>query len=1118
MRNGDKAALDKKTLQDKIAQMIIHGKPDEIIINNMTGAQLMEEVGIYHQELILQNNELALRGAELEESRRKYRQLFDEAPVGYVVMDQDYRILEANITFRAYFRAAPQDVIGKKLTSYIMPDSQDAFYFMMRELGKTGQAEMAELQLASPDRPLIVQVSGNIFRQDGKQRIRCAFQDCTQQKAAENSVSTMSRRAEEEKQRMSGVLESSGTATWEWNVQTGETAFNTRWGELVGYTMEELQPISIATWERLVHPEDLERSKDLLQQHFARQTAEYVCEARMKHKDGRWVWVLDRGRVTEWTADGQPLMMTGVHIDISCIKAYQELTALHEEVLVLNEKLADANRLLTTEIGIREQAQQAALRREKQYQATASLLTRPGEDPEGLLNSILLNALQLVGATAGYIALLDDKGENFVLHYEIGTKYTIGTTQPVQAGALGQVYRSGEMLLVEDYRHYEHRVADPRFDSVTTHLTMPLMIHGKVQGALVANWYNDIHRVADEDQEMYRQFGILAALVIERAYAGTRISHQNQLLQQLTEATSSLVDEQDLDQALHHILHKASSFIGMADSYIQLFEPGIQSFIFKYGLGRFANWIGKSVEFNGKGAFSEVLRTGRLVVIDDYQNWPQRMENEFTVGLTTSVQVPLTVDGKTIGTIGFASYGEPLRADRDKLMILEQYATIAATAIRHLMAHEEINRLAYYDTLTGLPNREHLKARLKEEMNRAECGESAGAVLQIDLDDFQSVNDHYGHTYGDKVIVCIGQRLVSATTEGAYVCRAGGDEFVVILPGADSRRITTTADMIVEALAEECEIEGERFQITASIGITLYPTDGATAENILKNADVAMHAAKGAGKNNWRFFEHGMLQTAYDQMVLTNSLRRALDNGELYLQYQPQVALPGREIIGFEALVRWNSKEHGVVAPNRFIPLAEQKGMIRRPIGEWVMKEGCRFARKLADMGRSDLFVAVNVSPWQLAADDLAEVLRRSMEEAGVAPRQLEVEITESALIESLSDSIDKLNQLKVHGIRLSLDDFGTGYSSLTHLRSLPVETIKIDKSFIDRMTDNEEEESFIKLIIDMAHLRKMTVVAEGVETEAQLDKLGQIGCDVIQGYVISRPVGEEEALNLAAK
>ena len=758
---------------------------------------------------------------------------------------------------------------------------------------------------------------------------------------------------------------------------------------------------------------------------------------------------------------------------------------------------------------IKEQAQQAALR----------LLTWPSEDPEGLLNYILPNALRLVGAAAGYIALLDDKGENYVLRCQIGTTLPAGMTQPVRAGALGEVCRRGEMLFVADYRHYKHRVHDPLFDSVATYLAMPITIHGKVQGALVAIWYDTIHHVTDEAKEMYRQFAILAALVIERVYASARISHQNELLQQLTEATASLVDEHDMDEALPQILHKASSFMGITEGYILLFESGKQSYTFQCGLGRFALWIGKSIPFTGenKGVFGEVLRTGRLVIVEDYQNWPQRMEHEFTVGVTSAVLAPLIVDGETIGAIGLAGYGESLPVDRDKLIILEQYARIAATAIRHLMAYREINRLAYYDPSTGLPNREHMKGRLQEEMDKAGCGESSGAVLHIDLDDFQSINDHYGHTYGDKALVAIGFKIVSALG-AAYVSRIGGDEFITILPEADIAKITAIADMLLTAISTDCEIEGERFHITASIGITLYPNDGGTAEDILKHADIAMHAAKGASKNNWRFFESAMIQIAYDQMVLANSLRRALDNGELYLQYQPQVALPGKEIIGFEALIRWNSKEHGQVAPSRFIPLAEKKGMIRRPIGQWVTEEACRFARKLTEMGRPDLFVAVNVSPWQLAADDLGEVLCRSMKEAGVNPRQVEVEITESALIESLSASIDKLNQLKAHGIRLSLDDFGTGYSSLTHLRSLPVETIKIDKTFIDRMVDNEEEESFIKLIIDMAHLLKLTVVAEGVETEAQLDILGGLGCDVIQGYVISRPVGEQDALNLAAR
>ena len=967
--------------------MIHSGQVDETILKDMPLEQLMEEVSIYHQELIFQNNELVQQGAKLKESRIKYRELFDEAPVGYVVMDQDYIIKAANKTFCQYAQLAPGGIIGQKLTSFIHPDSQDEFFFMMKELGKTGNTKIAELELAVPDGQLVVHVSSNVFRQDGKELIRCTFQDCTKQKQADKAVK----------------------------------------------------------------------------------------------------------------------------------QANQQLTAMHEEMVTLNETLATANRSLVAEVGIRQQAQEAALRREKQYQATASLLTRPGEDLDGLVNSIIKNAILLVGAPAGYIVLLDDKGENFILHYESGTTFKPRKSQPVQIGLLGQVYRSGEMMLIEDYRYYEHRVADPDFDHLTTFLAAPLIIQGTVQGVLASNWRNEIHHVTDEDKEIYRQFAILASLALEKAYSGVRISYQNELLEQLTIATASLVEEQDLEKALQNILHQASSFMGIPHGYIQLFECDSQTFTFKYGLGRFANRIGKTVEYDGKGSFSEVLRTGRMVIVDDYQNWPQRMVNDDTAGMTAAIQAPLRVDGKTIGTIGLACYGEPMPTDKEKLKMFEQYATIAAVTIRNLMARQEINRLAHYDILTGLPNRVHLNSYLKEEMQKSSRDESAGAVLRIDLDDFKTVNDHYGHTYGDDVIVAIAQKIVRGAGEGSYVARAGGDEFIVILPGVDIAKITTTADRLIEAIGTECEVRGQRLQMTGSIGITLYPTDAVTVEDILKNSDIAMHAAKGAGKNNWRFYEQSMLQTTYDQMVLTNSLRQALDKGELYLQYQPQIALPGREIIGFEALLRWNSKEHGMVSPIRFIPLAEQRGFIR-PIGQWVIEEACRFVRKLAEMGRTDLCVAVNVSPWQLSAADFVDFFSKSITKAEILPQQLEVEITESALIESLADSIEKLNQLSALGIAISLDDFGTGYSSLTHLRNLPVGTLKIDKSFIDRMIDNEDEENFIKSIIDMAHVRKLTVLAEGVETEAQLDKLGNLGCDFIQGYVFSRPVNEEDALKLAAR
>jgi len=299
--------------------------------------------------------------------------------------------------------------------------------------------------------------------------------------------------------------------------------------------------------------------------------------------------------------------------------------------------------------------------------------------------------------------------------------------------------------------------------------------------------------------------------------------------------------------------------------------------------------------------------------------------------------------------------------------------------------------------------------------------------------------------------------------------------------------------------------------MSASIGVAVYPDDGASAEDILRKADSAIHAAKKAGRKCWRFYDPILGEEAYERMILTNGLRHALEREELSLHYQPQLTVGGT-VNSFEALLRWNSSEHGCVSPVRFIPLAEESGLIVS-IGQWVLQEACKFARRLADMGKGTIHIAVNISPRQLLADDFVDIVRRNITDAGIAPEQLEIEITESVLIESMEESIGKLGQLRDDGLMISLDDFGTGYSSLTYLRSLPVGVLKIDKSFIDKISSDEVQLQMVGSIIDLAHTLGLTIVAEGVETEDQLKLLKQCGCDCIQGYIFSPPIPEEEAI-----
>lgn len=625
----------------------------------------------------------------------------------------------------------------------------------------------------------------------------------------------------------------------------------------------------------------------------------------------------------------------------------QEMVAMNEELIAMNDTLEDTNQQLNNENKARRQTEENLLLRERQYRATTSLLTRPVDEMEDLLEVILHNAVQLLRAVAGYIGLFDDSGKTFYVHHGIGIDESrIMEPQPAEIGMQGHVRDTGELFYVEDYRIYQQRINDARLDRSTSVIMIPLKQAGKVKGILAVSWVDVIHTISHEDLEVLRQFGDLASVALERA-----------------------------------------------------------------------------------------------------------------------------------------------------------------------STQKKIGQMAFHDALTGLPNRASLNLYLEAEMQKARCGEATGMILFIDIDDLKSINDNFGHSFGDDVIVTASKHIVNVVGQEAFVSRIGGDEFIVVLPGSNnSEQAARIAEKTIRELCQDYAVSVERIHMSASIGVVLYPNDGDKAEDIVKKADSAMYAAKKAGRNCWRFYEPLLLQEAYEKMMITNGLRRALERKELFLNYQPQLTLEGDKVVGFEALLRWHSSEYGFVSPARFIPLAEQTGLIL-PIGQWVLQEACRFARRLADAGQENVHVAVNISPRQLMSDNFVATVRKSIDAAGIEPGRIEIEITESVLIESMEDSVAKLCQLRDIGVILALDDFGTGYSSLTYLRSLPVGILKIDKSFVDNIVNDSTQFQVVGSIIDLGHTLGLLTVAEGVENEEQLNKLKQFGCDRIQGYIYSRPIPEDDAI-----
>jgi len=793
----------------------------------------------------------------------------------------------------------------------------------------------------------------------------------------------------------------------------------------------------------------------------------------------------------------------------------QELTAMNEEMATLNEELNKTNQQLLNEIELRRIKEQELLLREQQYRAATRLVLRSSQDVDVSLKSILKDALHLVGAPAGYIGLYNEVEKLVQFRHSIGPIDFISLTpRPSDWGVMGQVVTSGEPQYIEDYRNDPRRVNEPALERVTSLLSIPLKHAHRLVGVLSAHWLDTPGQLSSESIEIFRQYAELAAAVLDRDEMQNRLAQKNELLQGLADAAAALLDELDLKSVLDGILEKTIAMTGIPHGFVYLFDLNGHSGGFQIGKGRYGRRLDFSFDLNS-GILAEVIRTDKMVLVSDYAHWPHRLTSPPYHEMSLIMQAPLKIGDKLIGILCLAAFGEPVSLDSDKLEAVEHLASIAAIAVKNAISHDETRKLAYYDTLTGLANRANLNLWLEAEMIKARNSQSCGALFFIDLDDLKTINDTLGHSLGDGVIIAAGNHIREAMGLQAFIARIGGDEFVVIWPGQSDRTIIAQmADHLVQSLSQEYMISGERVHMSASVGVALYPGDGLTPDDILKNADSAMYAAKRSGRNCWSFFENTLQAEAYEKMILTNSLRRALERDELTLQFQPKVSLPDKKIAGFEALLRWNSAEHGPVSPFKFIPFAEQSGLIV-PIGEWVIKEAGHFARQLEDKGLKDLHVAVNISPRQLSEEHFIDMVRDTIQKNSIAPDQLEFEVTESVLMETMEESIQKLMELRTLGVGIALDDFGTGYSSLTYLRRLPVDTLKVDKSFIDGILGDEVQADLVGAIIDMAHTLNLTVVAEGVENEAQAEKLHQYRCDCIQGYVFSRPVHETTALAL---
>ena len=481
---------------------------------------------------------------------------------------------------------------------------------------------------------------------------------------------------------------------------------------------------------------------------------------------------------------------------------------------------------------------------------------------------------------------------------------------------------------------------------------------------------------------------------------------------------------------------------------------------------------------------------------------------------------PVQIDGREVGLVVVRASLEQLYARLVGYAGLTLAIAMGSLVVAYLLvarmrrvvknAEAHLDYLAHIDPVTGLPNRHAFNERLATALSKVDQFGGCTGLLLLDLDNFKIVNDTLGHHSGDTLLKLVAKRLMECLRGEDVICRIGGDEFAIILEPSHVPNGATVADKVLDVLAAPFDIDIHEIYVTASVGISVYPDDAADLETLTRNADTAMYQAKGKGKNAWEQFHPELDLRVQKRLSLETNLRKALERGELQLHYQPQVSLRDGKLVGLEALLRWKHPELGLISPLEFIPVAEDSGLIV-PIGRWVLRTACQQVAEWRDAGLGDMHVSVNLSARQTRDPHLVRDLIEVLRETKVLPSQLELEITETVLMDNVQSNVDLLNRLQTEGIRLSIDDFGTGYSSMAYLKRFPVEQVKIDRTFVRDIPGDGDDEAITTAIIAMAHSLGLSVVAEGVETEEQVNFLRNSGCDIMQGYYFAEPRPPEQ-------
>jgi len=771
---------------------------------------------------------------------------------------------------------------------------------------------------------------------------------------------------------------------------------------------------------------------------------------------------------------------------------------------------ADAPALPPAEEQLRQNGYLAAL-----HETILGLINRL--DLEDLLEAIVSRAGQLAGTSHGHIGLVLPGKDELEVKVAIGAlSHFLGYRLKPGEGLSGRVWQTGEPLIVDDYEVWPGRSA--QFPPALVHgiVGLPLTSGSEVVGVMVLAHVERGRIFGQHELDLLSRVAQLASLALDNA----RLYAERKQAEQLERDRNRVLEMAAKSEPLPDIL-------GQIALLVEHQRPGVLCSILLLREERLYHGAAPSLPetyiqaIDGMaigptaGSCGTACYRGEMVIAGDITTdplWEGYREVGLSHGIRACWSVPLVSSAsRVLGA--FAMYcREPCQPKDADLALLEMARRMAAISIEYRQLADQMAYQAHHDALTGLPNRVLYEDRLQDALARSRRDGRLVALFMIDLDRFKRINDTLGHHIGDLLLMQVAQRLRGCARGTDTLARWGGDEFTMILTDLNTPHDAAhIAEKVLEVLRVPFTVEEHELFVTASIGISLYPTDSRDPEELLRHADSAMYRAEEQGKNTYEFFAPDVGATASERLRIENQLRRALERGELEVYYQPLVVIRTGQLVGAEALLRWNHPEQGILPAGKFIPIAEESGLIV-PIGTWVLEEACRQTKAWQQAGFFPfLRVAVNVSTVQFRRPDFVESVVRALEHAGLAAGFLELELVESLMIRDVEASTRQMDGLRALGVTIAIDDFGTGYSSLSYLHRFQIDTLKIAQPFIQGIDGPESTRPLVQAIVAVARSLGIRVTAEAVETPRQLRFLRRLGCDKAQGYLLGKPLPVKE-------